>query len=409
VWRVIHGAIASFRAISIAVFALLATGCGDVDAVLGRATGAGGSAASGSSSASAGPSSATSGGGGDDGRDWRNLDWPGLPCPLELGGPTAEPTLAWKPCAAMGCSFIDTTPFTEGSVAVTATHVFGTTVTGVVHRAGGYDAVAWDATTGHERFAIRGHSQCMAFHIVPFLFQGEERAWVATFSNGDFQDAAHYEADLNTLSATLLDAPALSSSRLAGDADRLVAKGSLPLHWVWSRSTGKFTWLPQETTFAGLAPGGVYFVAPDGAGDPDLFWWQNGSITPAVVGSAAIFSPAAAGDSLVWTEATDWGAPGLVKRVSLSSSFPWNGEAMAPLDHTLAGPASTRFYVSAGTVSGAYLLQVVDLATTSVSTIELPPEAKWPVRVDFVGQDSFGTKEVAWVQANETVYRIEIE
>jgi hypothetical protein len=396
--------------------------CGEADGEPGGpGQGAGGAGATTTTSgASSGTTTAstTSGGGGEDGREWTNLDWPGLPCPLLVAGPTEKPTLSWKACAVPGCSFIDPSPFTLGSNAVGATHQNGTVLTALVQRAGGFDSVVWDAITGQERFAIRGHPDCMPKDAFPFVFEGAERGWFGVrTSGGGFADHAYYEVDLSDFSATKLAIPdSMSSQRMAGDVDHLaLEKSGGPNVGIWSRATGTFTYLSEMVSFDPRSgAGGVYFLGPDAGADLDVFWWQNGTVAAAVTASPGIFAvnPWVVGTDLVWTEAPAYDQPGVVKRAPLQpSSFPLTGEVVVPLDYAGSGQASERFYVSATKVDNfsVYRLQVVHLQAKTVAIIDLPPEVKWPSTVDFVGKDPFGEKEVAWVQANDTVYRIEIE
>jgi hypothetical protein len=401
--------------VSVGIAACAACGDGAPGDPSGGAGGTSGTSTS-TSSTSVTTTTTTSGGGGDDGREWTNLEWPGLPCPLLVAGPTAEPTLSWKPCAITGCAFIDPSPFTPGSFGVSTTQQHSNLVTALVHRAGGYDSVVWDATTGNERFAIRGHPDCMPQLFFPFVVAGEERGWFTMrTSGGGFADAAYYEVDLSEITATKLSIPAsMTAQRMAGDADHLVLEKSAgPSVGIWSRATGTFTYLIDMVSFRPRATHGhAYFLGPDANGDLDVFFWQNGAAVAAVSASPGTFAvnPWIVGSDLVWTEAPGADQPGVVKRAPLDpAAFPLAGEVVVSLPYTNEGQASDRFYVAVAMVNDVYRLQVVNLQMKTVANIDLPPEVKWPSTVDFVGKDPFGEKEVAWVQANDTVYRIEIE
>lgn len=423
------------QCVSLMVFAgggAACAACGDGGADPAGSGGAGGASASVTSATATSTSTSTTattttgtGGGGDDGRRWEELSWEGLPCTLLVAGPTSEPTLIWQPCATPGCSFIDPTPFTPptpsmpDATAVTTTHQLGNVGTALVQRAGYWDSVVWDLSTGNERFAIRGHPDCMPNRFLPFVVEGEERGWFGMqTSGGGFADAAFYEVDLSSSTATKLGVPiAMTANRMAGDANHLAIETTGNILGIWSRAAGTFTLLaePPELQLS-MRPrtggGGVYFMTPDAQGDLDVAWWQGGTQLTAVVASPGNFAvnPWIVGGDLVWTEAPGYTEPGVVKRAPLEpSAFPLAGEVVASLANAGVGRASERFYVSATKVGAIYRLQVVNLETKTVTNIDLPEEVKWPSAVDFVGKDPFGEKEVAWVQANDTVYRIEIE
>lgn len=217
------------------------------------------------------------------------------------------------------------------------------------------------------------------------------------------------------MSATKLTIPgAMGAQNDAGDAEHLALEDPIgPTLGIWSRATSTFHYLaPQVSMKPRVGGGGVYFLAPDANGDLDVFWWQSGAFVPAVEATPGMFAvnPWLIGGDLVWTEAAGYNDPGVVKRAPFEpSSFPLTGEVIASLEYAGEGMASERFYVSATKIDNVARLQVVDLTAKTVDNIDLPPEVKWPSGVEFVGQDAFGTKEVAWIQANDTVYRIEIE
>jgi hypothetical protein len=409
------------RTLALGFVAVLAAcaACGDGEGTTaGPTVNAGGATASSSATGSpSATSSATTGGGaGGDHRDWTNLEWPGLPCSLLTAGPATTPTLIWKPCAVAGCSFIDPSPFMPGSFAVTTTHQQGNVITALVHREGGYDSVVWDATTGQERWAIRGHPDCMPKRAFPFVINDEARAWFGVrTSGGSLANHAYYEVDLSEFTATKLNIPeSMSSQQMAGDADHLALGNSIgPNVGIWSRATETFTYLSNMVAFEPrTGPGGVLLIGPDAGGDLDVFWWQNGSVVPAVTATPGTWAvtPVLAGGDLIWTEAPNYGEPGVVKRAPFTpSAFPLTGEVVVSLAQTSTGGGSDRFYLEVALVNGAYRLQIVNLETNALTNYDLPEEIKWPSAIDFVGKDAFGDKEVAWIQANDTVYRVELE
>src|SRR5690606_16639029 len=144
-------------------------------------------------------------------------------------------------------------------------------------------------------------------------------------------------------------------------------------------------------------PGGVLFLGPDAGGDLDVFWWQNGSVVPTVTATPGTWAvtPILAGGDLIWTEAPNYGEPGVVKRAPFTpSAFPLTGEVVVSLAQTSTGAGSDRFYLEVALVNGVYRLQIVNLETSSLTSYDLPEEIMWPSGIDFVGKDPFGDKEV---------------
>jgi hypothetical protein len=297
---------------------------------------------------------------------------------------------------------------------VSSTEIDGNVATALLRRMEGvWDAVVWDLETGKERLAIRGNPDCLPNVFIPFLRDGVERGWFGvTGSDGSTLTSAYFEVELESVTASKLNvAGAWTAQRSAGSADHLALETSLgPNVGIWSRATGTFHTLLDQVSFVPrVGPGGVLFQGPNASNELDGLWWKDGNLSTAIASAAGVHveNPWIVGDQIVWVEGP-LGQPGVVKRAPFdASALPVTGQVVTNVERTGRGAASERFYVIFD--KGGHKLHVVSLESNTATILPLPEEVKWPSRVDFVGTDPFGAKEVAWVQANDTVYRIELE